>query len=45
MSLRGIESLIIFNEKLLKHPQRSDPFVEHLRSILPRDHIWRDKYE
>ena len=40
--LRSIESTITYNEKLINHPESSDPFVEYLRSILPRehDHIW-----
>ena len=38
--LRSIESTILYNEKIRKHKGRVDPFVEHLREVLPRDGTW-----
>lgn len=38
--LRSIESMILYNEKLRKNKGRVDPFVEHLREVLPRDGTW-----
>ncbi|WP_298277823.1 hypothetical protein [Ferroplasma sp.] len=38
--LRGVESMILYNEKLRKNKGSVDPFVEHLREILPRDGNW-----
>ncbi len=38
--LRSIESTIQYAEKLRRNNQVKDPFVEHLRSILPRDGSW-----
>ncbi len=38
--LRSIESTILYNEKIRKHKGRVDPFVEHLREILPKDGTW-----
>ena len=38
--LRSIESMIRYNEKLRKNKGRVDPFVEHLREVLPRDGTW-----
>ena len=38
--LRSIESIILYNEKLRKNKGRVDPFVEHLREVLPRAGTW-----
>lgn len=34
---RSIESLIHLDDRVRKKKEREDPFVEHLRSVLPRD--------
>ena len=39
--LRSIESTIQYAEKLRRNKEVKDPFVEHLRSVLPRDEVWR----
>jgi hypothetical protein len=39
--LRSIESTIRYAEKLRKNNEGKDPLVEHLRSVLPRDEVWR----
>ena len=39
--LRSIESTIQYAEKLRRSEEREDPFVKHLRSVLPRDGVWR----
>ena len=42
--LRSIESTIQYAEKLRRseeREEREDPFVKHLRSVLPRDEVWR----
>ena len=39
---RSIESMIQYEEKLRRNKEVKDPFVEeHLRSVLPRDEVWR----
>lgn len=38
---RSIESTIRYAEKLRTRKEREDPFVRHLRSVLPRDEIWK----
>ena len=34
---RSLELLMGYDEKVRKGKEISDPFVEHLRSVLPRD--------
>ena len=34
MNIKGIESLILYNEKLIKFHFKGDEMVEHLRSVL-----------
>ena len=38
---RSIESTIQYAEKLRRTQESGDSFVEHLRSVLPRDEAWR----
>ena len=38
--LRSIESTILFEEKLRRRKETEDPFLKHLRSVLPRDGSW-----
>ena len=38
---RSIESTIQYAEKLRRGEESGDPLVEHLRSVLPRDEVWR----
>jgi hypothetical protein len=38
---RSIECVIQYAEKLRRTQETGDPLVEHLRSVLPRDEVWR----
>ena len=38
--LRSIEATILYDEKVRRRKERPDPFLDHLRSVLPRDHPW-----
>ena len=39
--LRSIESTIRYAENLRHNKRRDDPFIEHLRSVLPRGSEWK----
>lgn len=38
--LSSVNHVIGYDDKIRRRKERPDPFLDHLRSVLPRDHPW-----